>query len=373
MNKISILHLIDSLPREGAEMVIYDLIERGDREGFNYLVCSLTRGGGVGEMLTKLGVPVYLLGRSSRWDRTAFRRLRDIIRREKVDIIHTHLFSSHIWGALAALLSSRGVHLFRTEHNMSEWKNAVRRLIDRILLSRAERVVAVSEPVARSLAARCRVAANKMTVIENGLNLHRLHPAADPPALRKELGVGEESLLVGTASALTAKKGHRYLLDAAEEILKKRPGVYFLLMGEGELKEDLAVLISEKNLGKRVLLLGSRPDATEIMSILDVFVLSSIREGLSIALLEAMALGRPAVVTAVGGSVDLIDDGLSGFLVEPGHPSALAEGIERLLDDPVLKEKIGETGRKKVAAGFNMKAVTQAYESEYRKLISQDR
>jgi len=370
MKKITVLHLIDSLPREGAEMVIYDLIQQGDRSGFNYLVCSLTRGGGVGEMLVRIGVPVFLLNRHSRWDRKAFRGLLDIIRREKIDIIHTHLFSSHLWGALGALFSSRNVCLFRTEHNMSEWKNSGRRLIDRFLLSRAERVVAVSDPVARSLAEQCRCPERKLTVIENGLNLNRLKPASHPQKLREELGVEEEDYLVGTASALTEKKGHRFLLAAAEKILKKRTNVYFLLMGEGELEAELRSAISEKNLDNRVFLLGSRSDATEIMSLLDVFVLSSIREGLSIALLEAMALGRVPVVTAVGGSVDLIEDGISGFLVEPARPAALAEGIERVLADSELKEKMGEAARKKVADGFDMAAVTRAYEDEYRKLIS---
>ncbi len=369
---ITVLHLIDSLPREGAEMVVYDLIQRGDREEFRFLVCALTRGGGVADMLRALGVPVFILGRKSAADGKSFRRLLGIIRDEEVDIIHTHLFSSHLWGWAAAVFFPRCV-LFRTEHNMSEWKNSLRRLTDYILSFRTDRVIAVSEPVRRSLISHCHFPEGKAGVIDNGLNLDRLRRAGDPAGKLRDLGIPPGNKLVVTSAALTPKKGHRYLLDAAEQILRHRGDVHFLLLGDGELRGELETAIRSRGLDARVALLGSRSDAVEIVALADVFTLSSIREGLSIALLEAMALGRAVVVTAVGGSADLVKDGFSGLLVPPRDPHALAAAIERILDNPDLQERFGHAAASVVRAGYGIASMISGYENFYRGEFSRRR
>ena len=363
--KITVLHVIDSLPREGAEMVVHDLIQQGDGERFTFLVCALTRGGGVADMLRAIDVPVFILGRRSPYDLKSFRKFLKLLKENRVDIIHTHLFSSHLWGGMAALLSPGRV-LFRTEHNMSEWKNPVRRSIDYLLSLRTDRIVAVSEPVGRSLISRCRVGERKVRLIENGINLERLNGRFDQAGKLRELEIPPGGRVVGTAAALTPKKGHRYLLEAAGSILRHRKDVYFLLMGDGELREELRRSIRERGLDDRVLLLGSRSDALEIISLLDVFVLSSTREGLSIALLEAMALKRAVVVTAVGGSVGLIKDGSSGILVPPRDVPALAGAIERVLDDPGLQERLGRTAADDVLAGYDISTMVQSYQGLYR-------
>ncbi|MEA1928471.1 MAG: glycosyltransferase, partial [Candidatus Auribacterota bacterium] len=161
---------------------------------------------------------------------------------------------------------------------------------------------------------------------------------------------------------------HRYLLEAAQRIIANRDDVYFLLLGDGELRGDLTSAIKSRGLGDRVLLLGSRADAIEIVRLLDIFVLSSIREGLSIALLEAMALERAVVVTAVGGSVDLIRDGYSGFLVPPRDGRALAQALERVLNEPGLKEKLGRVAGEDVISNYNINTMVQEYERLYREI-----
>lgn len=365
--KITVLHLIDSLPREGAEMVIYDLIQQGDSDGFEVLVCALTRGGGIADMLEEIGVPVFILGRSSACDLKTFRRFINLIKEQQVDIIHTHLFSSHLWGGLAAIFFPMSV-LFRTEHNMSEWKNVTRRVIDKLLSLRTDQIVAVSEPVRVSLSTLCRIPLDKVQTIENGINIDRLKGGDNPSGKLNELGIPPGSHLIGCSAALTAKKGHRYLLDAAEIVLAERKNVYFLLLGDGELREELNSSIKVRGLEDRVLLLGSRSDAVEIVALLDIFVLSSIREGLSIALLEAMALGRAVVVTGVGGSIDLIRDGISGFLVPPKDGPALAEALERVLDNPGLKARLGRAAAEDVLTGYKMDNMVGEYAQLYRRM-----
>lgn len=346
-------------------MVVYDLIQRGDREEFNFLVCGLTRGGGVAEMLEELKVPVFILGRRSAFDFSCFLRLLGIIREHRVDVIHTHLFSSHLWGGAAALCFPR-VRLIRTEHNMSEWKNPLRRGLDYLLSFRTECLVAVSEPVRDSLASRCRVDPGKLAVIVNGLNYERLRTASNPAELRRKLGIPERGRMVVTAAALTPKKGHRYLLEAAALVGGRRDDVYFLLLGEGEIRGELEGEIRDRGLAGRVRLLGSRSDAAEIIGGADLFVLSSTREGLPISLLEAMALQRPVVVTAVGGCPDLVRDGENGLLVPPRDPGRLAGAIERVLGQPELARSLGGSAAETVAAGYGMEKMVDAYSALYR-------
>lgn len=362
--KITVLHIIDSLPREGAEVLLYDLIQRGDRRRFSYLVCVLTRGGGVADMLKEIDVPVYVLGRRSFWDLPAFGRLARLIKNKNVDIVHTHLFSSHLWGRLAGLLNGR-VTTFGTEHNMSEWKGSWRRVADYLSAFFTERIIAVSLPVKNSLISVCRITPEKVVVVKNGLNLDRFPARVNRKRKLGELNLKEEGKLVGMAAALTPKKGHRYFIEAASRIAREREDTCFLLLGEGELRERIEEMIRARGLRERVLLLGSRTDPLEIISLLDVFVLSSVREGLSLALLEAMALGKATVATAVGGTPELIENGVSGLLVPPGDVDALREAIERILDRPELGKKLGRAARETVVKNYNFASTVRAYEKMY--------
>ena len=346
-------------------MVVYDLIQQGNREEFNFLVAALTRGGGVAEMLEEIDIPVDILKRRSFLDLRAFRRLLGLIRNRRVDVVQTHLFSSHLWGWAAALFFPR-VRLLRVEHNMSEWKNHLRRGLDYLLSFRTDRFVAVSEPVRGSLVSRCRIDPTRVEVIVNGLNTDRLRPGSDPAVWRRELEIPPESKIVVTAAALTPKKGHQYLLSAAEIVSAHRDDVYFRLLGEGELRGELESSIRARGLADHVFLLGSRSDAVEIISQSDLFVLSSTREGLPISLLEAMALYRPVVVTAVGGCPDLIVDGENGLLVQPRDGAGLAAAIVKVLDSSELGERMGKAAARTVAKGYGMGGMVLAYENLYR-------
>jgi len=257
----------------------------------------------------------------------------------------------------------------RTEHNMSAWKRGWRARADRVLARMTDRAIAVSEPVRTSLIEVSGFAPDRVVTIANGLNLRRIGAMAGETKIRQELGLSPASLVAGTSAALTPKKGHRYLLDAAALLRADFPGLHFLLLGEGELREEIAEGIRARNLQGTVHLLGSRPDALEIVAGLDVFVMSSVREGLSIALLEAMALERPVVVTAVGGAVDVIEDGVSGVLVPERDARALAAGITSVLSSPARSVRMGRRARTAVEERFDFDRMVRRYEEEYLRLV----
>ncbi len=361
--RIRILHVIDSLPREGAEILLYDLLERSDRSLFDFRVVALARGGSVAEMLRLLGVEVVILGRKSRWDARAFLRLCRLIRRERIGIVHSHIFSSHLWGALAGRLS--GARVLRTEHNMSEWKTGWRRRLDRLALGLTARVIAVSEPVRVSLLVTAGLPPEKVQTVPNGLNLERLRSSVPREEKMRQLGLDPLSRFGVISAALTTKKGHCYLLEALAQIRPRLPDFRMLLLGEGELRGELDRRISELGLRETALLLGSRPDAPQIVAAADLFVLSSTREGLSIAMLEAMALGRPVVATAVGGAPDVIEHGRNGLLVPPGDPVALGRAIETVLGDPDSARRLGAAARETVLRRFGFERMVERYREIY--------
>ena len=244
-------------------------------------------------------------------------------------------------------------------------KNPPRRVIDHLLCRCTDRIIAVSRPVKDSLVSVCRVSPDKVRVIENGLNLERLRIKISRTDKLRELGLPADARLIGIAAALTPKKGHRYLLSAVARIMPRYPDLYLLLMGEGELLEELKEMVRAKGMEGRVRLLGSRSDALEIISLLDVFVLSSTREGLSIALLEAMALGRAVVITAVGGGVEVVENGVTGLLVPPADPEALAEALERILADPELGARLGRAAEKRIRSRYDIRAMIDSYAEQY--------
>lgn len=360
---LRILHLIDSLPREGAETVMFDLVRRSDPSLFRFSVCALTRGGELAGELKKLGVEVRILGRRHRWDAARFRDLLGLIRAGRIDLIHTHLFSSHVWGRAAGRICRRPV--ISTEHGLSDLKNFWRRQAERFLAAGTEKIVAVSAPVAESLISRCKIPPGRVTVIENGVNLEGLPASVSRPEICRRLGIPARAKLVGMTARLAPLKGHEYFIEAARRILARRSDVYFLLLGEGPSRGEVESLIRRHGLGRRVFAVGFRRDVLEVVAVLDVFVLSSLREGLSLALLEAMALGRPVAATAVGGAVGLIRDGVDGILVPPADAASLAGAVKRLLDDPVRAGLMGEEAGKRIRERFDFTATLAAYRELY--------
>jgi len=368
---ITVLHLIDSLPREGAEILLYDLLQRSNRQGFRFLVVALGEGGEVAGMIEELGIEVEILRRKSCWDPGAFIRLCRLIHREKADIVHSHLFSSHIWGAAGGRLA--GARVLRTEHNMSEWKRPWRARLDRLLAFLTARAIAVSEPVRQSLIDVSGFSPERVLTITNGLNLERIAPGGQGREVLAQLGLPPETRLGGMAAALTEKKGHRYLLEATARVVEQHPNFRLLLLGEGELRGQLEADIRRRDLQEEVILLGNRGDALEIVRHLDLFVMSSVREGLSIALLEALALERPAVVTAVGGAPGVIENGVSGLLVPPADPAALAEGMLRLLEDPEEAREMGRRAGAFIRKKFDFQRMVDAYRDVYLELAGRPR
>jgi glycosyltransferase involved in cell wall biosynthesis len=193
------------------------------------------------------------------------------------------------------------------------------------------------------------------------------HWSAD--GIRAELGIPEDSYVVGSVANLKAHKGYDHLLRAADEVRRQLPNVRFVLIGQGPLERELRLLASKLDLDGAVMFTGYREDAVRVASVFDVFVLSSIHEGLSIALIEAMALGKPAIVTDVGGLPEVVEDGRQGFVVPPADPRALSNRIVQVLRDENLRRQFGIEAQKRAQA-FQIGNAVRRIEEVYEELLS---
>jgi glycosyltransferase involved in cell wall biosynthesis len=229
-----------------------------------------------------------------------------------------------------------------------------------------DKVISVSNATADWLVQKRGVPRRKVLVIPYGVNLKLYRPGRNLE-LRKKIGLPVEARVVGVVARLHPQKGHRYLIEAAQTIVRAHPKVRFVLVGDGELRGELEQMVLQSNLAEHFLFLGFRDDVRDLLQIFDLFVLPSLYEGLPNVILEAMASGLPVVATSVDGTKELIVDNETGFLVPPKDSAALAEKIGLLLADKERSAIFGLKGRQRVEAHYSLELEVKSFQNLYEK------
>jgi glycosyltransferase involved in cell wall biosynthesis len=368
-NRARILLLIKGLGVGGAERLLEASLPHLDRDRYAYQVAYLLPWkAALAPAFRAAGVPVHDLGMRVPADPRALRRLVALLRRERIDLVHAHLPVAGIWGRVAARLA--GVrHVVYTEHNVPARYALPTRLLNRHTYRLTDIVIAVSEEVRRAVAGYANGRPAIVTVT-NAVDADAL--AAVPverDAVRREFAFPADALLVTTVGNLTPKKGHAFLLAAAREVLRREPLARFLLVGQGPLDETLRAEAQRLGLGERFVFAGFRADAVRLVAASDLFVLSSLHEGLPVALLEAMALAKPTVVTRVGGVPEATDE-TSSILVPPGDAQALASAITEVLRSPGRRAEMGSSARAKARARYGVPHMVRQIEAVYARLLA---
>jgi glycosyltransferase involved in cell wall biosynthesis len=362
-----ILILIKGLGRGGAEQLIVSAALHYDRAIFDYEIAYvLPWKDALVPELERLGVRATCLGddRGRGW----LRRLRAFVRESGIDLVHAHLPYVAI-GARVALPDTPIVYTEHNEwaryHKATFWANA-------ITYPRNSYVFAVSEEVRRSIRYPRPLRHRRMPPVEtlyHGIDHRSIGSGVGADGVRKEFGISDRVPLIGTVANFKPHKGQEHLLRAARIVRERLPDACFLLVGLGPREEQMRQQAEQLGLDGSVVFAGFREDARRIMAALDLFVLPSEHEGLPIALLEAMALGRPAVVTAVGGVPEVVTDGREGYIVPPRDPEALAERIVELIEDPAKRAEMGERALER-AADFDIRKAVRRMEEVYKELLS---
>lgn len=370
--KIRILQVLASGAVGGGTTHLLSLVGGLDPERFELHVAASDDGPLLGD-LARFGIRVHAVPMTRKLNPLAVLRLWGIILRERIDQVHFHGTRAGLAACPAALLSGRPriytVHGWSFHPRGSALLERLARALERGIASASQRVICVGESD-RNLGLRLGVLAERQSrVIPNGVLPEAFLPREeDRLAVRQELGLDEDGVLVSVFGRLTEQKGQKTLLEAASRL----PGrnLRFMLVGDGEDREMLERFAQDRGLGDRVIFTGFRSDVPRLLAATDVVVLPSLWEGLPICLLEAMAARRPVVATAVDGSVEVVLPGETGLLVPPEHPQALAEAIAFMVDHPEARSRFGAHGQERVHQRFSLSEMLRATGEVYLELAS---
>ncbi|MFK8019532.1 MAG: glycosyltransferase [Pseudomonadales bacterium] len=368
-SKIPVVYLIDKLHRAGAQNNLRQLAAGLDRSQFDVQVCTLIRGGPMADWLREQDIPVTVLGAEPIYhprSRPGFRQLVNLLREQKVQILHTYLASSNIFGTFAALKAKTPL-IYTARRDTGFSRNWRLGLVEEWLVNpKVTRTIAVSEAAAIAARDERGLNADRVSTILNGIELDRwTADRTERDDYCRRLAIDPANKNVALVANYNPIKGHREFLEAIAMVVKERPDTHFFLVGEGPLRDDLESQLKNLDIVANVELTGSREDLPEFLAAMDIAVLASHTEGMSNALMEYMASSLPSVVTDVGGNPELISHERTGLLVQPSDPNAMAQALLRLLTNHNLAKSLGEQARHFVETEMSVGKMVQRHQDLY--------
>jgi len=361
---LTVLQVTYSLIAGGSEMFAFKLASGLDRERFRSVMCAIDKGGALEPEIERSGIPFHVLHRRTGFDPRLFWKVLAVCRRENVDIVHTHHFNQLLYAAPAARLL--GLGLVHTEHSVKLFEKPRLRVALRTLTRLCDKVLAVGTDVANVLRDQVGIPTRKIKIIRAGVepSLYR----EDRSLARRLLDLNAEDRVAVIVARLSPEKNHAVLLHAFAQVVKRVPSAKLLIVGDGPEADAVRGLIEKLDLVGQVRMLGVRRDIPHVLAAADAFVLSSDREGLPIAVLEALAAARPVVCTRVGDLPLVVQDGETGRLVPPGNSLDLADALADVLSQPALADRMGEKGRAFVAREYSQQRMIDEHAALYQAL-----
>lgn len=368
---MKILHLISSSGLLGAERVLLELAEHSKRSGLKVTIGVFNNSQNPNFDLAKYAkgkdFDIQIFPCNGRFDKKTIRMIKDHMDQAGIQILHSHNYKSNFYARRA--LSNNNIRWIVTNHGRRFGpKLMLYNLLDGLMVRRADRVIAVSKEIAKRMK-RARIDSKKICLIENGVNLERFQKKIASESIKESLGIKKDVPVVATVGALTEEKGHLYLLRAIPKVVQRFPEAIFLFIGDGRERPNLEKTTSSLGIKNSVIFAGMRNDVPGLLSILDVFVLPSLNEGLPMALLEAQAARIPVVATRVGAMPDVVEDRVTGILVSPKDPQAIAEAIIMILSDKKFASDIAHKGFERVRDHFSSEKMGDKYIAIYKELI----
>jgi glycosyltransferase involved in cell wall biosynthesis len=383
-DKIKVLHIITRLDKGGSAENTFLTVKGLDKKRYDVTLMSGPVQDTNQERRTQVeecGIPyihnpVLMRNINMVYDAIALFKICRFLVKEKFDVVHTHTSKAGLLGRFAAKFAGAPL-VVHTPHGhvffgyFGPLKTKIFILLEKLANRMTDKIVALTHREKADYISYRTCPEEKITVIHSGIELNKFqeYPLAEKTKLKKEVGLPENSFVVGTAGRLVPVKGPEFLIKASQAIIPKHPNTYFLFAGDGPLKEDLQKKAKKAGEEKNVVFLGWRDDIAHILSIFDVFCLPSLNEGMGRVLVEAMAHGIPIVASEVGGIPDLITHGKNGFLVPPKNPEELAKHIQILIEDENKRRKMGEAGQK-MAPRFSHDTMVKYIAELYEELLT---
>jgi len=369
MAKIRVLHVIGGGEIGGAEQLVLTLMKLLNRNFYDPLLLCLCNGP-FAALAREEGINSRVIAMKHKLDLGTIRPIRNYLREEKIDIVHTHGVRANLVARLAAY--QEGIPVVTTIHSMlrydykSYWEAILARCLTRMTNSKTNHFIAISGAI-RDEIVSMGVAREKISLIFNGLDISKFKEPDESNQVKHKLGLDRDKLVISVIARLHPVKGHEYFLYAAEKLVKKGFNVQFLLIGEGFYRESLEKQIKVLGLDGLVKMPGYYTPVEDIYNISDIVCVPSIMEGLGMVVLEAMYFGVPVVASRIGGIPEIVENEIDGLLVEPRNTIELAGALQRIIEEPELAAKVVSRGYKKVQK-FTQDSMARQVEEVYMKV-----
>lgn len=367
MLKHKILHIIHWLEQGGAEKVLYLLLKSLDADKYESIVCAF-RDGPMREYIEPLGLDFNIIEKKRKLDVVFLMKLVCFMKKKKVDLVHCTGIPAAVYGGAAAKLA--GLPLVISVHGRSgfETKSGIKSLY--LTQKYLGKVTTISENIRDELAVEANLERDKIVVIHNGVEIEKVELLDKARIKRDEFKLAGSFLVIGAVGTLRPVKGYEYLIRAIPLILKSVPQAKLVFIGDGESENELKELTKNSGLQDSILFLGRRKNAQRLMNGFDVLAVPSLSEGISMVILEAMAISLPVAATKVGGNPEVVEDGVTGILVEEKNEAGLAQGLIHILRDENKRKTMGIAGLKRVKEKFSLENMARKYEEVYEGLLS---
>lgn len=366
-SRLRVMHVIAAYGEGGAARVALNIVTHLDRDAFEvHVVCmrDVPPTDYVREILDGTGITSHIIGKRPGFDPRAVRALDRVVRAVRPRIVHSH--GSPYRYVLPVTVVRGGVHHVHTLHSLAATEaSATTRRINRVAFRRWVTPVSIANAVSKSMVAEYGI--HDFPVIHNGIPVERFQrPTVDRSTWRSRHGFGDDDILVVCVAMLRPEKDHALLVESCAQLASSQ--LHLVLVGSGPLAGAIEAQAERLGFGAHVHLLGERGDVPEILGASDVFALSSWYEGNPLSIQEAMAAGLPVVATAVGGTTEILGDGVEGVLVPTRNASAFTEALARLLGDAGLRARMGAAAAARARAEFSAARMANEYADLYRRL-----
>jgi len=361
---INILHIVLSLNIGGLETFVIDLVRKGSNATKGNVVC-LESLGLLGESIDD--IVIFSLGKTPGIQLECIAKIRTIIERYNIDLIHTHNEGAHFYGAIAGFFSR--VPVVHTRHGIHDPGDIKLKMLEWFSSLLSKKVIGVSRDISNLYIEKIKIPRSKVTTILNGVDHELFVNRAGNRELIFKTGSLSEVILIGIVARLALVKDHKTLFAACRIVAESHKNFRLVVIGDGPEMDNLMEFSQQQGLSEIIIFTGARRDITDLLNCLDVFALSSLSEGVSMTLLEAMACELPVVATHVGGNPEVVVDGETGFLVPPANPTAFAEKLLFLMNSIGLRKKMGLAGRMQVLENYSIQKSICEYEKCYRQVL----
>lgn len=369
--KIKVLQTIRQGKIGGGETHVLDLVKHLDKNKYDTQVLAFTQGEMI-ERLKSMGITTHVIETETPFDLRVWKTVKKFIKKENFDLVHAHgtrAYSNTFWATKSLKIPAiYTVHGWSFHPDQKPLIKNIRIQSEKFLSKKANRVVTVSnsnDRLARELFGNF-----ESITIKNGIDFNKFDPDKKSKDIRAEYGIPKDATLVGYIARITRQKDPLGMLRAFEIVMEQHPDVYFLKIGSGDMREEAELAVERlQKKGANIVFDRFRTDIPDVLAAIDIYCLPSLWEGLPIGLLEAMAMKKAVIASAVDGTMEVIEDGVNGLLVEPQSTGQLAESIIKLHLDKSLRAQLGAKALNSVRKNYSIQNMTKEIEKIYDNLL----